>query len=237
MNEGFNFYDSIDSIYYINLSDRPEKNKSISGRLKQYFGDKNIVRFNAVSKHTVEQYRPLFEKKLIRDSEYLGPDNEILLPGVIACYLSHFLVLKEIQKKIEQKPELRECYFPVFEDDTFFDHQLPDLLKNMQKYLPGDWTIIHGLNEKSTIFEEQEKHKKNEYLCSIAGLSFPLVFGNNLLIYNSRKIDYIIKKIEDNPILFDYDGLLYSLFDNLYCLKKGYVSSCDQTSDTRPDQE
>ncbi|MBN2737510.1 MAG: glycosyltransferase family 25 protein [Spirochaetales bacterium] len=217
------FYDKISCIYYINLPERIDRKQHILTLLTQYFPDKKITRMKAISSKNLEQYKQFYDTRLLDDYRYFNTKKELVIPGIIGCFLSHFFLLKKIQYSL-QKQNDGDHFFLVFEDDTCFDSELIDKLKILEEYLPHDWTVIFGLNPESKIFENQEQYSYNKYLCKIDNARAPFAFGNNLLIYNPKKINLLVEQMENSLHIWDYDMMLLYYNTGLYCFKKGVIS-------------
>ncbi len=238
-------YDSIDTIYYINIKFESIRNSYMKRLLKNHFPDKKIDRFEAITPETLHLYEKYFEyEKVELEDGRMGRDGVLSERGkkIISCYLSHLLCLK---KAVDTPDGL--CL--IFEDDTYFDDKFIKILKSVDVSVFDNYNIdiLRGINQNSSVdfgnyTENAPKtggvlaERLCNYIYSLPNLNTPSmvyegwpkapnIWGNNLLIYNPKKALDIYNTIVNFERLMDYDMVLNSINFN-HCVFNKYIFRC-----------
>ena len=213
-----NIYDNIDSLIYINLDERKDRNQLMQNYLQEFFPGKKIERFSAVKPDKVNGYN--FVKTRLKDQYWAN-----IHPGIIGCYCSHLLILKQLLEKYKNKEKTKSQYVIVFEDDT---HVNEKFIETIKKTLPfEDWNIIMGINPSAKVnkkdYELYNKNKKYPYK----------IWGSNIMIYNLNNIQEIYKKILVFNKIIDFDMMIYKIIEKIYFINTDTIELHFDKSDIR----
>jgi GR25 family glycosyltransferase involved in LPS biosynthesis/predicted O-methyltransferase YrrM len=195
---------SIDKIYYINLSKREDRRKHFLNQVKtNNIPEEKIVRFEAIN--GVEYNFSQNELSLFQKANYLYMPTKLQIMG---NQLSH---LKIFQEMIERKYK----YIIVCQDDIVFKSGFNEYIDKIVQDLPEDAEIIHfgfhkyavrdvflpwDLNNKNKIYDDELSYKNiNSNICKLRPDFNALYHSNNstgyILTLNGAKnyVDYALK--------------------------------------------
>ena len=205
-----NIYDNIDTIYYINLKKRQDRNEYIKEHLKKYFHNINIIRFEAIEPNIAYKYEFIKEKY-----------NYNLLnkfPGIIGCYSSHMCILKRLFHKYKQSKTNK--FVLIFEDDTFFNYKFINILK--KPFNITNWNILLGINPSCNV-DIQDLNNFDDYLKIPKEKRSNSIFGTNLVIYNLNNISTIYKKMLSIPKIIDIDIMIRNNISDIHIFNTKYI--------------
>lgn len=185
----------MDQIYLINL----EKSKD---RLEHF--QKEMKRCN-LPKVTV--FKAIDGESHIFTKEEEKMVGKIKDNFVKACFLSHYYVLKDIEKN-----KYRNCL--ILEDDVRFVHDIVDRLHELISHLDMNWYIVfvgtHLIASGSyfidfpieTVHEHSFYSEKiNEYICRYKNDFNPCALA---YLVNGSNVTEIIEEMEKNPEAVDH---------------------------------
>lgn len=210
-------FNQIEKIYYINLAKDKRRNKKISQLLSRAFPSIDATRFNAIDKNSLDSYKDIWQNRIANWwlQEEKNSSKTLKKPGGLGCYLSHYIILKEIQKYIRSHPEKKTKIFMVLEDDCVWGKKYMAFIKDPKVYaeLPADWNILRPVQGR-VIGEHRENNLYNveksigHYETKKPGVKqWEFYYGTYMVIYNGHSIDHIIEQIDSKPI-YDIDVLL-----------------------------
>ena len=196
------------SIYYINLLRREDRNIEFLEKIKKTtLASCPIHRFDAIDGAKLEQ--ELMTKGLANDivigalQHELNRENSSMQKPVLACFLSHYFLLKKILKEATTEMIL------IFEDDVFISkNDCSKILKEIQDfqepwdifYLGGRWSADFVPNGDWEFFEKKTKtiYKRlqtNESYKELLGKNLNLDRGAMGYLINTKSIKKILHKM------------------------------------------
>ena len=213
-------YDNIESLIYINLDERKDRNQLMQKYFQEFFPGKKIERFSAMTPDKAKNYE--FIKSRLNGISWAN-----IHPGIIGCYCSHYLILKQLLEKYKNKEKTKPEYVIVFEDDT---HVNEKFIETIKKPLPfEDWNIIMGINPSAKVnkkdYELYDKNKK-----------YPeKIMGSNIMIYNLNNIQKIYETFYDSfkDVIIDFDMAIYQIIEKIYFINTDTIELHLDKSETR----
>jgi len=236
----------INKIYYINLDHRLDRKNHIENVLSK-IDINNIERFNAVklNKHDLNHknaiYYKYFKRGIVRFKQYLNSRKFYDLKkgvGVYGCYLSHYFLLQDIQRKFK-KNEL----VLILEDDADFDQNLinncEDLIKREFIEQNINWDIIRVIWGNPY----DKMNKINDQLFTYTNCNSQSKFadennsnnmhnGTTFQIINTKNIKRILNYLEKDYI-YNIDGVYCTNKIDIFVYRYGNNITAEFSSDIR----
>jgi GR25 family glycosyltransferase involved in LPS biosynthesis len=196
------------SIYYINLLRREDRNSEFLEKVeKTNLFSCPISRYDGIDGTQLEQ--ELITKGLANDivigalQHELNRKNSSMQKPVLACFLSHYFLLKKILKECSTEMVL------IFEDDVFFSkNNFTDIFKEIQDfkepwdimYLGGRWEPNFVPNGDWEYFEKKtetlyKRLQTNELYLEQLGKNLNLDRGAMGYLINTKSIKKILHKM------------------------------------------
>lgn len=230
-----NIYDKIYEIIYINLENEPKRKKRIEKYIKKYFPDKKFRRFNAINKESIHNEENIHVwKNKVKDYRHGNGDLSFKFSGVIGCYMSHYNVMKYINKKYKQKYFTENKIPLILEDDCKFGIRTIKFLKSTKFNIniPEDWKILKPIRD---VLHEEDKINDVFYHCyrNQDDQDCRCYFGGEFLIVNPSHVNEILNILDKYNKVYDIDVIYRKMVPNIYCFKNGYIFTDNYNSSER----
>jgi len=200
-------------IYYINMESRTDRKKIMENRLKNLTLD--FTRFNAYCINN-KNYKNFYESyPQLNFSNFYSLKNTPWKKGTIGCFMSHYLILKELER-IENPKK----YYLILEDDCCptLDHILASL-EFAENFPDLDLLRLNSFNNLiKEISEFGWKVDKNHiYYTDETNNTINFDGGTHYVLIKHNKIRKILDFMESEKI-FIIDGMYNTTKLNSYWL-------------------
>lgn len=182
--------DTIDKLYYINLSRRTDRNENFLTECnKENIPIDKIVRFEAIDGKTYqfnETENNLFNNVDFKNINFINPDTLGSLKG---NQLSHYYILKDMVEKNYE-------YIIICQDDVIFRNNFSTYLTKVMDSIPVDAEIINIGYHKYAVYSHFIKWEFNEDNDAVNILGQK--YNDNICILNNganpNSLAYIVTK-------------------------------------------
>ena len=197
-------------IHYINLEKDVRRRARIESQIARSFSSTPCRRFDAVSAATLEPHQLFVEGRLA--PQLCRPGGGYRHPGTIACFVSHYLVLKKILDCVRSDGPGEP--FLVLEDDCVFSSGAARYVLGLgDDQLPPDWAVL-----KHSLGRRDPTHRVDKFFYSAsAAVDTPWnwYWGTHFMIYNPLAVPGIVAKMESGPV-YAFDGWVKRELNHVY---------------------